>query len=149
MLRSTSIALAAAALAGAASLQAAEPEDIIKYRQAVMKSVGGHMGAAAQIVRGKVQYPDDLGYHADAIARSMKTVHGLFPVDSDFGETRALPAVWDKPDEFKKVGEDAAAAAAEFAAAAGGGDPKALVASFKQLADACKACHKDFREEDE
>ena len=31
-----------------------ESEDIIKYRQAVMKAIGGHMSATSLIVRGKI-----------------------------------------------------------------------------------------------
>ncbi len=135
------------ALGWGAIASAAEPEDIIKYRQGVMKSVGGHMGALTQIVRGKVDYPDDAQYHAESIARSMKTVLSLFPADSDFGETRALESVWSKPDEFKKVAEAAGAAAEELAQAyrSGGGD---VGEKFEALGEACKACHKDFREEE-
>ncbi len=134
--------------AGSADVSAAEPEDIIKYRQSVMKSVGGHMGALAQIARGKVDYPDDASYHAQSVARSMKTVESLFPPDSDFGETRALDDIWSKPDDFKKVAERAAQAANEMAEAYANGSPDAAEI-FEALGDACKACHKDFRQEDE
>ena len=33
----------------------ADPENLIKYRQGAMSALGGHMGASAQIVRGKVK----------------------------------------------------------------------------------------------
>ena len=32
------------------ALHAAEPEDIIKYRQNMMKAIGGHAGAAGAII---------------------------------------------------------------------------------------------------
>ena len=35
---------------------AAEPEDIIKYRQTVMKANGAHMAAAGAIINGKVDF---------------------------------------------------------------------------------------------
>src|SRR4030065_50392 len=35
------------------ALHAAEPEDIIKYRQNMMKAIGGHTGAAGAIIQGK------------------------------------------------------------------------------------------------
>ena len=127
---------------------AAEPEDVIKYRQSVMKSVGGHMGALAQIIRGKVDYPDDSQYHIQSIARSMKTVLSLFPADSDFGETRALESIWEKPDEFKKVAERAGQAADELEQAFAN-KSEDVGAKFKALGEACKACHKDFREEED
>jgi len=144
----TRIVWVAGALASGAAATAAEPEDIIKYRQSVMKSVGGHMGALTQIVRGKVEYPDDAQYHAQSIARSMKTAQSLFPADSDFGETRALDAIWSKPDDFKKVAERAALAADELAQAYSNRTAD-IAEKFKALGEACKACHKDFREEEE
>jgi len=42
------------------ALSAAEPEDIIKYRQNMMKSIGGHTSAAGAIVQGKVDYKTHL-----------------------------------------------------------------------------------------
>ncbi len=128
---------------------AAESEDIVKYRQGVMKSVGGHTAAAAQIVRGKVDFAEDLAHHAESIARSVKTVEKLFPEGSDFGETRALESVWSKPDEFKQVAEQAKEATAAFLAAVNADDKSALPAKFKEMVDSCKACHKDFRQKDE
>lgn len=127
---------------------AATEEDTIKYRQAVMKSVGGHMGAIAQIVRGKVDHKEDLAYHAEAISRAMDDVVKLFPKGSDFGETRALSAIWEKAADFKQKSEDSRSAAAAFAAAARSGSQSDIGPKFKGLADSCKACHKDYREED-
>lgn len=127
---------------------AATEEDTIKYRQAVMKSVGGHMGAIAQIVRGKVDHKEDLAYHAQAISRAMDDVGKLFPAGSDFGETRALSAIWEKAADFKQKSDDARSAAAAFAAAAQTGEQSDIGPKFKGLADSCKACHKDYREED-
>ena len=46
--------ITAALLAVSANTPASEAENYIKYRQAMMKAIGGHMGAASQIVRGKV-----------------------------------------------------------------------------------------------
>ncbi len=140
-----------AAVAGSlffTALWAAEAEDLIKYRQAVMKSVGGHMGAAAQIVRGKVPYAADLVHHAESIKKSLEDVPKLFPPDSDFGETSALPAVWSKADGFRQKADEAKVAADEFLEASKGGDQAVTGAKFKGLVDTCKACHKDFREEE-
>ncbi len=126
---------------------AAETEDIIKYRQGVMTSISGHMAAVSQIVRGKVDYADDLMYHAESIDRSMQTVESLFPKDTDFGETRALDAIWSQADKFKKVSDEAKAATSAFRDTVKANDKAALVAKFKTVVDSCKACHKDFREQ--
>lgn len=129
--------------AGAAS----DPEDIIKYRKSMMKANGAHMAASAAILGGKVEYKAQLADHAKAIAAINKDVAGLFPKDSDFGDTDALDAVWKKPADFKKRADDAKTKAAAFAKVAATGDMAKTGAAFKELNDACKACHKDFRKE--
>lgn len=124
-----------------------EPEDIIKYRQNSMKASGAHMSAAAAILQGKVAYKKDLVEHARALQALSRDVAGLFPKDSDFGDTKALDAVWKKKGDFEKRARDAAGKAAAFAKAAAGGDGKAQLAAFRELSDSCKACHTDFRKE--
>jgi len=141
------ITLVAFAAVSAAAL-AAEPENIIKYREAVMKSQAGHMGAMAQIVRGKVDYGADMAYHAEALNASMHTVPALFPKDSDFGETRALAAVWEKRADFEAVAKKAAAATDALVKAVKANDKEAVTKAFGAVSDSCKACHKDFRQED-
>lgn len=138
-------AILLALFAGAAS--AAEPEDIIKYRKAVMKATAGHMAAANAIISGKVDYKGDLASHAVSLAALNRDVAGLFPKDSDFGDTEALDAVWKNNAEFKKRAAEAKSRSAAFAKAAATGDKAKVSATFKDLNEACKACHKDFRKE--
>lgn len=141
-------AAAALALVFAAAASAAEPEDIIKYRKNVMKSNGAHMSAAALIIQGKTpEYRTRLGEHAQAIVSFTKNIPALFPKDSDFGDTDALETVWSKRAEFEKRARDTEKKAAAFASAVKAGQPAAIAARFQELSDACKACHKDFRRE--
>jgi len=128
---------------------AAEPEDIIKYRHSVMEAYGSHMGAAARIVRGKVDFHDQLKLHADSIDGIAKTISTLFPEDSDFGDTRAKEEVWSKPKEFADSVKANQQAAADFSKVVAGGDKAALADSFKKLSDSCKSCHEEFRTEEE
>jgi cytochrome c556 len=144
------ITAAALLLVGISQSHAQEAEDIIKYREAVMKAYAGHMGASARIVRGKVDiYKDQLKMHAMSINSIAKTVGDLFPVDSDFGNTRAKPEVWEKKDEFAKAVKANQDAAADFSKTVAGGDMEAIGKSFKALSDTCKSCHEDFRTEEE
>lgn len=128
---------------------AAEPQDIIKYRQAVMKSQGGHMGAAAQIIKGKVDFGSDLQYHATALAASSTGLAKLFPKGSDFGETRAKTEIWTNAAEFEKASKDAENKASAFLAAAKSNDTAAIAKTFGDLSETCKGCHKKFREKKE
>lgn len=131
------------------SLNAAEPEDLIKYRRNVMKAIGGHTSAAGAIVEGKVDYKRQLAEHARAVQTLTTDIPSLFPKDSDFGETRAKDAVWSKRADFEKAARDTKTKAAAFAKAAQGGNQSAIAASFKELGESCKGCHKDFRKKDE
>ncbi|NCF28009.1 MAG: cytochrome c, partial [Gammaproteobacteria bacterium] len=54
------IGSAIALTAGTIPSVSADDEAAIKYRQAVMKAVGGHMGGAVAIIKGKVPYKVDL-----------------------------------------------------------------------------------------
>lgn len=144
MLAATVLLLVAAPLARAES----EPEDIIKYRKNVMTSNGAHMSAADAIIRGKAaEFRKDLAYHVAALQAINRDVAGLFPKGSDFGDTDALDAVWSKRAEFERRATDARAKADALAKAVAAGDSAKYSAAFAQLADTCKACHKDFRKE--
>lgn len=133
---------------GAVAAQAqSEPEDIIKYRQNVMKASGANAAAATAIVQGKVEFKDRLREHAQALVTTTKNIPALFPKGSDFGETEAQDAVWKNPDDFAKRAKDAQAKAVAFEKAVAANDTKSYAAKLKDVADSCKACHKDYRKE--
>ncbi len=136
------------ALLGAAAHAESDPEDIIKYRQNVMKANGAHMAATGAILQGKVGYKARLGEHAKALVAINKDIPGLFPKGSDFGDTKALDAVWSKRADFEKRAKASQVKADAFAKAAGSGDLKLASAKFKELSDSCKACHKDYRKDE-
>ena len=98
MLKTLTIATALLAFSSAALAES--PENYIKYRQAMMKAIGGHMGASTQIVRGKITAPGDLAMHADALAALNADLARLFPEGSDFGETQAKFVITDTENGF-------------------------------------------------
>ncbi len=128
---------------------AEDAENYIKYRQNYMKALGGHMGSAAQIVRGKVSPEGQLLVHAEAIEALSKGITPLFPEGSDFGETEAKEEIWQKWEEFETAAGDSAMAATAFREAVASGDSAAAGEPFRALSDACKGCHKKFRVEEE
>lgn len=139
--------MAAAALlaAAAAAAQAAEPAEIVKYRQAMMKANGAHMSAAASIIFGKVDFKSDLGEHVRALQAINREIPALFPAGSTTADSAALPAVWMSHEDFLKRAAAAAQRAEALAKAVAAGDAKSYAARFGELGDACKACHKDYR----
>ena len=142
------LTLGALALLGAAAHAEGDPEDVIKYRQNVMKANGAHAAAAGAIIQGKVGYKKDLADHAKALAAINRDVAALFPKGSDFGDTNALDGVWSKRANFEKRARDAQAKSDAFAKVVATGDAKSYGLKFKELVDSCKACHKDYRKEE-
>ena len=143
------VALLACAVFGAAAVHAQEPEDHIKYRQAMMKAIGGHMGASTQIVRGKVSPEGHLAMHADALAALTRQLTQLFPEGSDFGETKAKAEIWENWAKFEEAANAAQQTTTAFATAVAGGDAAAIAAAHKDVGEACKGCHEDFRQKDD
>jgi len=141
--------LIAALLASTTSAQAEEPENYIKYRQAMMTAIGGHNGAATQIMRGKVDPEGDLVMHANALAALSSNIPRLFPEGSDFGETKAKDEIWSQWDKFEQAANDAKMATAAFSEAVSSGDADRIAKTFKDVGDSCKGCHKEFRQKDD
>ena len=142
MSRSLAIVLLSCLGALAVSAQAADPDDIVKYRKNVMNANAGLMGAANAILQNKVEYKGQLASLAKSLEGLNKDLAGMFSKGSNVGDTDALPDVWGKRAEFERRAKDTEIKAAAFAKAA---SDKDAAASFKDLSDACKGCHKEFR----
>jgi len=144
----TIIAVALLAAVGYTS-QAFAGEDDIKYRKATMKAVGGHMTAISTILKAGAGQPGDIALHANAMADLAKIAAHAFPEGSSKmdGETEATMAIWEKPEDFKKVTMAFISESEKLAKVAGSNDMSAIGAQLGALGkNACKACHDDFRE---
>ena len=138
----------ATAMGVSSTLSAAEPEDQIKYRQNTMKALGGHTGSAFALVGGKVEHPDHLLPHAQGLAAMGGLIKDLFPEGSGEGKTAAKAEIWENPDDFGQKVEAAEQAAAAFLAAVESGDQEQIGASLKEVGQACKGCHDEYRQKD-
>ena len=138
------IAVSALTMTSAGAIASDEGE--IKYRKSVMKSIGGHMGAIAGIMKGETGNATHLKMHAQAMETLSGVVGDLFPAGSDFGDTTVLPAVWEKPQEFAAAVKQLEDAAKGMNAAAMSGDMAQVGAAMGELGKACKNCHENFRE---
>jgi cytochrome c556 len=139
------IGSAIALTAGTALSVSADDKDYIKYRQAVMKAVGGHMGGSAAIIKGKVPYKDDLVAHATGLNDMAMILPNAFKEKTTGGKTRAKADIWEDWDGFQQEIKDLQSATADFLAAAKSGGPQAAGAKLGAVGDACTACHKKFR----
>jgi cytochrome c556 len=137
-------ALLTISLAGSLVSPTYASEDAIKYRQGVMKAIGGTMGSMGAILKGMAS--QKLGETlSDAMWQLSKTLKDLFPEDSDFGITRAKPEIWQKPAEFRAALTAFENAALNLSKEAHSEDPAAFASTFKALGKSCGGCHKPFR----
>lgn len=144
----TTLAVTATVLGLTFAAPAAFADDAgeVKYRQSVMKAVGGHMGALAGIINKGTANTADLQLHADGMAALAGISGNVFPKGSDFGETDALPVIWEKADDFATAMKMFQDSATTMAAAAKSGDMAQAGAAFGELGKSCKNCHETFRE---
>jgi cytochrome c556 len=143
--------LTAAVVFGLASPAQAidEPENVIKYRQSVMKAIGGHTGAIVSVVKGEVSYVDHVAVHAQGINAMSKLLVGLFPEGTsqfEFSNTRALPEIWDDFSKFEAAAKALEVASAKLVAVAASGDLGAIGGQLEDVGKACGGCHKPFRQ---
>lgn len=138
----------AVVIAACASFCAAVPafakEPIVEYREEVMEAIGGHTGALKQLITGKVDFSDQAKGHVLALGSLAGTVGSLFPQGSGSGDTDALPAIWERPADFKRAVEAFQTAAADLVKVADA-EPAAMASAFGALVKTCKGCHDDFK----
>jgi cytochrome c556 len=125
------------------TLNAAEPEELIKYRKNVMKIIGGHTGSLFAIAGEKAGMASHMEIHANGIAAASMMAKDLFPPESAEGDTRAAPEIWSDPEGFaERVAALEEAAAGVQTAVASNGD---VGGALRDLGGSCKACHDDYR----
>jgi cytochrome c556 len=142
MLFRSVVAIAAIAIGVTAAMAQQDP---IAARKALMKQMGGQSGQGAKFMKG--EEPFDLT-KAKAIfatfAADAEKAPTLFPDTAKTGgETAALPAIWEKTDDFKarfaKFAADAKAAEAKVT------DEASFKAEFSNVGKNCGGCHELYR----
>ena len=124
----------------------ADGETEAKYRQAVMKSIGGHMSAMGTILKEQVHL-EDLALHAEGLAGLAEIAPEVFPAGSGVEKSKALPAIWENPDDFADAMNRLIEASDEMARAAKTGEMSEIGPAIQALGGSCKGCHDDFKAE--
>lgn len=126
----------------------AKPEDVIKYRKAVMQVQSWNMRPMAAMVKGQQPYDAQLfAWYAGVIQQTSHMLPDAFQAGSDKGETRALPVIWSEPAKSKAAIDNFNAATGKLVAAARAGNLDAVKGPFSEVAKSCGGCHKQFRRE--
>ena len=126
---------------------AAETSPAVKYRHEVMEAMGKNFAAMAMVFQGRIDAPDHLQVHAEALAKTATLIGDLFGPGSEGGHALAL--IWDEPDDVAEAARQATEAAAALAEATATGDKATIAQALKAAGDSCKACHERYKEEDD
>ena len=114
------------------------------------------IGDAFKAIRGQLEggSPDlaVIGASATDINTRAQAIGDYFPAGTsveDGFDTEALPAIWEKPEEFATATQNLVEASATLASLAEGGDAAAVLEQVKEMGGTCKACHDNFRVDDD
>ncbi|MCL4676882.1 MAG: cytochrome c [Pararhodobacter sp.] len=141
--------LASLSLSSVASAEEqADPN--VTARQAYMSLMAYNLGVLGNMAQARMDYD------ADMAATAAANLHTLSQIDTarmwaegtdnfSLDGTRALPAIWETPDDFA-ARFAALATATEAMAAAAGTDLASLQGALAGLGASCGGCHRAFRE---
>jgi cytochrome c556 len=140
-------AIALIAVTAPASAQFAKPEDAIKYRQSAMFVMGQNFGRIGAMATGKAPFDATVAANSAEVVAFMSRLPwpGFMPGTDKGGNTRAKPEIWTEQAKFKEKNEKLMAETPKLASAAKTGNLETLKTAFSATAEACKACHDDFR----
>lgn len=149
----TGLALALLAVAPLALTEGSEAHEeatgVVKERMDLMETQKDAMKVIGAMAKGQV--PFDTG-EAAAAAKEIETtaqkIPDLFPEGTGGYPSEAKPEVWTDWDRFTGDADGLETAAKDLVMAFEG-EASDWKAKFKGVIDACKTCHKTFREEEE
>lgn len=142
--------LAAAPLALAERTEAhEEATGVVKERMDLMETQKDAMKVIGAMAKGQVPFDaGDAAAAAKEIETTAKKIPDLFPEGTGGYPSEAKPEVWTQWDKFTGDADGLETAAKNFVMTLEGEAPD-WKAKFKGVIDACKTCHKTFREEED
>jgi cytochrome c556 len=142
------------ALPGLALAQSADEaaEKAIEARHGFMTMLGINMGQLSGMAKGEIAYDEAAATRAAAniVALTQYDAPALFiegTSSEDNDDSDALPAIWEKPDDFRAKFAALGEAAAGSPDAVKGGQEN-LGPVLQKIGGACKACHDNYRKAD-
>jgi len=133
---------------GSASLD--NGKTAFEHREDTMKHMGRplYLGIG-RVVKGTAAYGPDTVTAAETIAALAATLdRSLFPPGSDVNGSKIKPEIFAAGDHVDQLIAAVQTATANLVSAVKTGDKAAITAAYAAVADACNACHKEFRKEE-
>jgi cytochrome c556 len=138
-------------LANVPGVLAADKEQVLKERAALMKEQGADMGAIKGFIDGKNDLAKAESGAAD-LTKTMAKIPDVFPAGTEGpspeGKYAPKPTVWTDSKDFLAARDTAAGKVQVLATALKGGDKAKIEEAFADLGkNGCGGCHGKFREE--
>jgi len=148
------IVTAALMVSSMATLAFADPPPAaqIKPRQDKLRDMGGALKAITdEIKKGRIDWDNAAIPNAQTVKDRSVYILNWFPKGSGpeaHVKTYALPVIWQKPDDFTKLGKQLQADAVKLQQVANAKDEAGLKAQVQVIGKTCKACHDTYRSPD-
>ena len=146
---------ASLALVGCGSAPQVDPSDplaaAVAERQANFKDIKKANDAMKAEVEAEAPDVAVFQTNAAALLAHVEPIKDLFPEGSGVNsgyDTEALPLIWQDRPAFDRAADDMVAAGQVFAQVAEAGDIAAITAGLDELGQSCRACHRQFRQQD-
>jgi cytochrome c556 len=133
--------LSTVVLASFSAQSRADDQEVIDYRQHIMKSMGEQAKIIDMIVNKRAP-ASDLAKHIQILATTAPMAKSAFELEVHGGESK--PEVWTKWDDFAKRLDAMTAATADLAKVAQSGGLAAVTPKLQSALD-CKGCHDTYR----
>ena len=119
-------------------------------REDTMKHMGRpfYLGIG-RVVKGTAAYGPDTVAAAETVASLASTLdRNLFPPGSDVDGSKIKPEIFSANDHVDQLIGAVQTATVRLVPAVKTGDKAAITVAYTAVADACNACHKEFRKEE-
>jgi cytochrome c556 len=113
-----------------------------------------HMGrplflGVGRVVKGTAAYGPDTVTAAETVASFARTLdRTLFLPGSDVAESKIKPAIFNAGDHVDQLIAAVQTATAQLVPVVKSGDKATIAAAYTAAANACNACHTEFRKEE-
>ncbi len=134
-------------LASGPAAAQAKPEDVIKFRKALMVMQSNSLRPIAVMAKGQRPYDKDIVIrNAAMLELTGKMMMEAMAAGSDKGaETRAKPEIWSDAADFKKISDNFTAEASKLSELAKTGNFDAIRGQLGAVIKSCDACHDNYR----
>ena len=123
---------------------------VFERREDTMKHMGRplYLGIG-RVVKGTAAYGPDTVTAAETVASLASTLNrSLFLPGSDVAESKTKPAIFGAGDHVDQLIVGVQTATAQLVPAVKSGDKAAIAVAYAAAANACNACHTEFRKEE-